>query len=95
MAFAAMLANCGGGDDGSTTTTLTWDAVADPDVAGYRVYVGTDSGTYAHPAVSVGDTVSYEATGLKQQTTYYFAVTAYDYMGRESAYSNEVSKRIE
>jgi len=64
-------------------------------VAGYRVYWGSSSGSYsqAHGAgVNTGSTTSYTVTGLTVGRTYYFAVTAYDAAGNESAFSGEVSK---
>jgi hypothetical protein len=85
---------------GSTTLgglTLTWDAVADPNLAGYRVYYGTQARTYLQlpgygQPVATG-TTTYQLTDLSPNT-YYFAVTAYDSLGNESSYSNEVSRTI-
>lgn len=76
-----------------TTTTLSWAPNTDSDLAGYRVYMGTSSGTYGTP-VDVGNVTSYTAGNLKAGTTYYFAVTAYDQSWNESVYSSEVSKSI-
>lgn len=71
---------------GDGTITFGWDAVADEDLAGYRVYQREDGG----PAVQVGglthDT-SYTATGLTNYTEYTFTVTAVDSHGNESAQS--------
>jgi hypothetical protein len=77
------------------TATLTWDAVADADLSGYRVYYGTASGTYFQPlgtGISVGNVTTYQFTGLSSGTRYYFAVTAVDTSNNESAFSNEVFK---
>jgi len=94
LALTGFLPHCGDGGEpaAAESTTLTWDAVSDPDLAGYRVYASDSPGTYTQPGVSVGDTTTYEVEGLKRDTTYYFVVTAYDFMGNESSYSNEVSK---
>ena len=81
----------------SNSATLTWDAVLASNLSGYRVYFGTAPGTYLQPlgqGVSVGNVTTYIQTGLSSATRYYFAVTATDSIGDESAYSNEVFKDI-
>lgn len=79
----------------SSSVTLTWNANTESDLAGYRVYRATSSGTYGAPIATIqGNTTSYIAAGLKFGTTYFFVVTAFDIAGNESAYSNEVSKSI-
>jgi len=75
-----------------TTATLSWNPVNDPTLGGYKVYVGTASGTYSR-SISVGNTTSYTVDSLTTGTTYFFSVTAYNSAG-ESAPSNEVSKSI-
>jgi len=59
------------------------------DVAGYRVHYGTASRNY-QIHVDAGTFTSIEIDSLSSGTTYYFAVTAYDYSGNESAYSQEI-----
>ena len=77
------------------TVTLTWNASTESDLAGYKVYRGTGSGTYGAPLTTLPKTTtSYTATGLQNGTTYFFAITAYDSAGNESTFSNEVSKSI-
>jgi hypothetical protein len=77
------------------SATLSWNAPAAAP-AGYRVYHGTASRTYAQPlgtgayTSSTTLTVSRLPTGL----TYYFAVTAVDGAGVESGFSNEATKFI-
>jgi fibronectin type 3 domain-containing protein len=93
---------CGGASSdsptGSTTSgsaTLTWSAVTAPNLQGYRIYHRTAAGTYQ--PLGQGQptgTTTYQVTNLSSQTTYYMVVTAYDSLGNESAYSNEVSKTI-
>ena len=79
----------------NNAAALTWDANSDSDVAGYKVYQGTASGTYAAPIATLTTaTTTYTATGLLTGTTYFFVITAYDTAGNESAYSAEVSKSI-
>ncbi len=74
---------------------LSWAAPA-RSVAGYRVYYGTSSRSYSQ-ALGSGAfvaTSTYVVTGLQAGHTYYFAVTAIDAAGLESAFSNEASKTI-
>jgi hypothetical protein len=77
------------------TASLTWNANTDSDLAGYKVYQGTSSGTYTAPVATMPKgTTSYTVTGLQTGTTYFFIITAYDSAGNESLHSNEVSKSI-
>ena len=73
--------------------TLAWNACTGSNVAGYNVYYGTVSGTYAYYQ-NAGNTTSYTVTGLSPGATYYFAVTAYDSSGDQSADSNQVSYTV-
>ncbi len=61
------------------------------DLAGYRIYYGTVSRGYSQ-SVDVSNVTSYIIGGFAEGQTYYFAVTAYDTYGNESAYSLETSK---
>jgi chitodextrinase len=63
------------------TATLSWDAVTDANLSGYRVYCGNAPGTYFQ-AIGAGDPVpagvtTYVLTGLATGTRYYIAVTAF------------------
>jgi uncharacterized repeat protein (TIGR02543 family) len=69
---------------------LAWDANTESDLAGYKVYYGTASGSYGNPT-NVGNVTTYTLTGLTLGQTYYIAVTAYDTSNNESGYSNEVN----
>jgi len=60
------------------------------DLAGYKVYYGTTSGTYDH-SIDVGNVTTYTLTGLAQGQTYYIAAKAYDTSNNQSDYSNEIS----
>ncbi len=75
---------------------LTWNPNTESDLAGYKVYVGTRPGQYdvsGSPYV-LGKTAAYTVANLPAGQTYYFAVSAYDSAGNESALSNEVSKSL-
>lgn len=75
---------------------LTWTANGEPDLAGYKVYVGTDSGTYNAPGSPfvLGKVARYTVSNLPKDQTYFFALSAYDSAGNESALSAEVSKSL-
>lgn len=66
------------------------------DLAGYKVYIGTTPGQYTYPGspVVIGRVSSYTVSGLPPSQTYYFALSAFDNSGAESALSAEVSKSI-
>src|SRR5258708_21307761 len=73
----------------SQQANLAWFANSEPDIAGYRLYFGTTSGTYNE--VRDVQTPYLAITGLTDGVVYYFAVTAYNLAGAESDFSNEVS----
>ena len=70
--------------------TLAWNASAGGAIAGYRVYSGASSQTYTN-MLDVGNVTTATVPNLLAGTTYYFAVTAYDLAGLESAFSTEIS----
>jgi chitinase len=73
----------------AANVSLAWDRNPESDIAGYRLYYGTASRNYT-ANLDVGNTDQHTVTGLVAGTTYYFAATAYDISGAESAYSAEV-----
>jgi hypothetical protein len=91
------LSGCGSDDSGRTETgaskALSWTAVPDSSVLGYKLYWGTMSHQY-ESVVDVGFNPSYTLSGLRPGTTYFFAVSAYN-SGGESALSGEVSSPVE
>jgi hypothetical protein len=88
----------------ATTVILQWDAVADTNVAGYKVYYKADSSV--QPFTGIGATqgdspldvpatvvdaqnhVTATISGLDSGHAYYFAVTSYYASGLESSYSD-------
>jgi len=74
--------------------TISWDPNPEPDIEGYKVFYGINSGNYTD-CVTVNSTqTSCEITGLQGGNTYYFAVKAVDASGQESEFSSEVSMYI-
>ena len=69
---------------------LAWDASPSSDVAGYKVYYGTTSGS-ASQSLDVGKVTTATVSNLAEATTYFFSVVAYNTL--ESLRSNEVSYR--
>jgi hypothetical protein len=70
--------------------TLSWDKNAEADVAGYKVFSGTSSGSYTN-YIDVGNWTTCTISGLQEGKTYYYAAKAYNTAGQESGFSNEVS----
>ncbi|TGU72114.1 hypothetical protein E4633_07275, partial [Geomonas terrae] len=61
-----------------TDVTLSWKANPEGDVAGFKIYWGTEAGySYANSA-DVGSGTSYTLTGIDPTKIYHVAVTAYD-----------------
>jgi hypothetical protein len=82
------------GSAGATATaSLDWNPVPDSTVSAYFVHYGRQSphqpGSCAYEHSISVDSPSATLTNLDPNTTYYFAVSAYN--GLESACSNEVS----
>ena len=77
--------------------TLAWDVNPEPDLAGYRLYYGSESRYdtenfkgYQEP-IDVGLSTKATLTGFQAGCTYYFTATAYDQRGHETDYSIELS----
>jgi hypothetical protein len=69
--------------------TLAWNASTSSDVQGYKLYYGTESGSYKY-VKDVGKSTEDTLTDLAGSVRYYCAVTAYS-SGAESGFSNEIS----
>jgi fibronectin type 3 domain-containing protein len=75
-----------------TSFRLDWNPNTEPDLAAYRIYRSTSSGSYGAPVATVpAGTTSFVATGLKPGVKYFFTITAVDKTGNESVKSSEVS----
>jgi len=74
---------------GVYVVNLAWDRSPDTTVTGYRIYRGVESGVYTN-SFAVGNKTNATVGGLVGGRSYYFAATAYDAVGTESTFSNEV-----
>ena len=76
------------------STTLSWTANTESDLAGYKLYEGVQPGVYGASVVTLGlvttNTITYPDPVAP--ITRYYAITAIDTSGNESGKSNEVSK---
>lgn len=77
---------------GNGKVALMWDSNPEPDVKGYKLYYGFESGNYVG-VKDVGNVTSYTLSGLQNGSEYFFALTAYNDAG-ESAYSDEISYTV-
>lgn len=77
-----------GGD--SRQAWLSWDAVANPLVSGYKVHWGLASGAYTQ-TVDAGNATGIALGGFSDGVRYFAAITTYSSSGDESDYSAEVS----
>jgi len=85
------------GDGGTNSMMVGWvapttneDGTRLEDLAGYRLYYGYRSGDYSFVA-NINRAYTQVSIGGLSTTTWYLAVTAYDYFGNESEFSNEIS----
>jgi hypothetical protein len=88
-ATAAILACLFGLPLGAAAQTLEWDPNKEPDLAGYRLFYGPESGKYTHQ-VDVGNQTSYTPSGVDWSHPQFFAVQAYTTSGLTSPLSAEV-----
>lgn len=80
--------------------TLSWNQSAEKDLKGYNVYYGQSprkedcpKGGYENK-IDVGNKTNYKIKDLENKKTYYFSVTSYNQSGKESCFSEEMSKSI-
>lgn len=83
--------------------TLAWNPNTESDVEGYGVYFSQDDpgppyslfGFVTLSELSDPDNPTFAVTGLETGARYYFAVTAYDTAGNESAFSSSVCADVD
>jgi hypothetical protein len=73
----------------AATVTAAWNPNPEPDIAGYRLFYGTQSGVYSI-IIDVGNVTNWPLT-LAGGVTYFFVIEAYDTSGLFSHQSAEVS----
>ena len=74
----------------SGSWTIAWERVAEADVAGYRVHIGMQPGTYS-VVTDAGDRTALTIPDLVEGQQYFFTVTAYSTAGVPSEPSGEIS----
>ncbi|MDZ7335334.1 MAG: fibronectin type III domain-containing protein [candidate division KSB1 bacterium] len=72
---------------------VQWLPNKEKDLTGYKVYYGNASRSYSK-VIAVGRTTECKINNLQSGMKYFFAVTAYDTVGNESPFSEEVSIAI-
>ena len=71
--------------------SIAWDANTESNLAGYKVHYDTDqSGPPYANEIDVGNVITFDMPTLADDVTCWIVVTAYNDMGLESGYSNEV-----
>jgi hypothetical protein len=75
------------------TVSLAWNPSSATNVAGYNLFYGVASRQYRF-SLDAGTNTTITVRGLADGQTYYFATAAYNSLGDESEYSNEVSNSI-
>jgi hypothetical protein len=77
------------------SVSLSWLASATPNIVGYNIYRGTQSGgPYTRLNPSIVTATNYTDTTPQAGQTYYYVVTAVGSNGLESAYSNQAQAVI-
>jgi sugar lactone lactonase YvrE len=80
---------------GNAQVSLKWNKNTEGDFVRYRIYMGTAT----NPTTKVDSTTGSQLdtakviTGLTNETTYFFRITAVNYYGMESKFSAEVSAK--
>lgn len=80
--------------------TLSWNASTEADIAGYKIYYGNSKRTGDCPQggyakkIDAGNKTSYQLENLEEGKVYYFSVTSVNAAGKESCFSEEMSKEI-
>jgi len=73
---------------------LSWDANAEPDLAGYRVYRSTNGGAFEKIA-DVNEIPAYSDRAVEHGKTYRYAIAAIDKSNNESGRSAEVEASLQ
>jgi hypothetical protein len=77
----------------AVSLTFGWNASPSPNVVGYKIYCGTNSGNYTR-VVSVGLVTEAVIGDILPETAYFFCATAVDVFGLESDPTGEVNVTV-
>jgi hypothetical protein len=77
----------------ASSLLVSWKGNTESDLAGYKLYCGTEPGRYGSP-ITLGKVTNCQLSAVTAGKTYYIALTAYDTSGNESSFSTEVSAYI-
>jgi hypothetical protein len=78
---------------GDNFIEVFWNENPEPDVQGYNIYASSSyNGRYE--LIGSSDRAYFNDTGARNGNTYYYAVTAFDFDGNESALSRDVAYDI-
>ncbi|MDR3555545.1 MAG: fibronectin type III domain-containing protein [Syntrophobacteraceae bacterium] len=92
LLVASILLLCTALPSQAASVRLAWNRSPGRSVAGYRVHYGLKPGKYSHVLQVKGRRATQVVIkDLKEGKTYFFAVTAYNKKGEESALSPEIS----
>ncbi|MCW1885939.1 fibronectin type III domain-containing protein [Luteolibacter flavescens] len=78
----------------SSSVSLEWSPNPEPDVVGYKVHFGTDSGSYS-AVIDVKGATRVELPPVSLGTPYFLAVSAYNAAGDEGPLSAELTVKAE
>lgn len=73
--------------------SLAWDKNSENDLAGYRIYWSKSPAQFNN-FIDVGDRTQYKLYDIDESVKYYIVLTAFDWWGNESDYSNVVTSWI-
>jgi hypothetical protein len=79
-----------GAGEPAPLVSLAWNPNPEPDIAGYKVHFGTQSGVYSE-VIDVSGATSISLPQMIMGSTYYLAVSAYNTAGQEGPRSAEFS----
>jgi fibronectin type 3 domain-containing protein len=72
---------------------LSWTPAVSTNVAGYKIYYGTQSLSYSN-SIAAGNVTNLTVAGFCPGKTYYFSATTYDSAGNESSFASETSYTV-
>jgi hypothetical protein len=74
----------------SAEVTLAWDPNPEPDLSGYKIYIGVQSRQYSW-IQDAGNRTQATLGNLDENIPYFLSITAYNAQGKESEFSSELN----